>query len=143
MPTEPLDIRWQQRLANYQRALAQLTDALALRTRRPLSQLEQQGLIKAFEFTQELGWNVMKDYFEYQGNYSLTGSRDAIREAFKRGLVQDGDGWMDTIKSRNRSAHTYDEATAQQLVELIAQRYGPLFIAFASQMEALRHDPDE
>lgn len=143
MPTEPLDIRWQQRLANYQRALAQLTDALALRTRRPLSQLEQQGLIKAFEFTQELGWNVMKDYFEYQGNYSLTGSRDAIREAFKRGLVQDGDGWMDTIKSRNRSAHTYDEATAQQLVKLIAERYGPLFIAFASQMEALRHDPDE
>lgn len=143
MPIEPLDIRWQQRLANYQRALAQLTDALALRTRRPLSQLEQQGLIKAFEFTQELGWNVMKDYFEYQGNYSLTGSRDAIREAFKRGLVQDGDGWMDTIKSRNRSAHTYDEATAQQLVELIAQRYGPLFIAFASHMEALRHDPDE
>jgi hypothetical protein len=57
--------------------------------------------------------------------------------------VQDGDGWMDTIKSRNRSAHIYDEATAQQLVELIAQRYGPLFIAFASQMEALRHDPDE
>lgn len=139
MSTQNPDIRWQQRLANYQRALVQLNEAVALRTQRTLSQLEQQGLIKAFEFTQELGWNVMKDYFEYQGNYTLTGSRDAIREAFKRGLVLDGDGWMNTIKSRNRSAHTYDEATALQLAELIALSYLPLFNAFASHMEALRH----
>lgn len=75
------DIRWQQRLNNYLRALAQLEEAVQLRNQRPLSRLEQQGLIKAFEFTQELGWNVMKDYFEYQGNPTLTGSRDAIREA--------------------------------------------------------------
>lgn len=139
MSTENPDIRWQQRFTNYQRALAQLSEAIALREQRPLSRLEQQGLIKAFEFTQELAWNVMKDYFEYQGNYTLTGSRDAIREAFKRELVQDGDGWMDTIKSRNRSSHTYDETTALQLAELIAQRYFPLFNAFAIHMEALRH----
>lgn len=140
MPLQTPDIRWQQRLASYQRALAQLNDAVTLRVQRPLSQLEQQGLIKAFEFTQELGWNVMKDYFEYQGNFGLTGSRDAIREAFKRGLITDGEGWMDTIKSRNRSAYTYDNATARQLAELIAQRYFPLFNAFARHMEALRHD---
>jgi nucleotidyltransferase substrate binding protein (TIGR01987 family) len=133
-------IRWQQRFNNYLRALEQLTDAVNLLNQRPLSKLEQQGLIKAFEFTQELGWNVMKDYFEYQGNYTLTGSRDAIREAFKRGLVQDGEGWMDTIKSRNRSAHTYDEATALQLIDLIAQHYLALFTDFSCRMEALRHD---
>jgi nucleotidyltransferase substrate binding protein (TIGR01987 family) len=137
------DIRWQQRLANYVRALEQLTEAVDLRAQRPLSKLEQQGLIKAFEFTQELGWNVMKDYFEYQGNYTLTGSRDAIREAFKRGLIQDGDGWMDTIKGRNRSAHTYDEAAAQQLVDIIVSRYHALFVAFARHMETLvRAEPD-
>ncbi len=138
-PVDSPDIRWQQRLANYNRALLQLNEAVALHHQRVLSKLEQQGLIKAFEFTQELGWNVMKDYFEYQGNSTLTGSRDAIREAFKRGLVQDGEGWMDTIKSRNRSAHTYDEATAHQLVELIVNRYESIFVSFASRMEALRH----
>lgn len=140
MNTTNPDIRWKQRFANYQRALAQLNDAVTLRAQRPLSQLELQGLIKAFESTQELSWSVMKDYFEYQGNYTLTGSRDAIREAFKRGLVRDGEAWMDTIKSRNRSAHTYDESTALQLGELIAQRYFPLFQTFAQHMEALSHD---
>ncbi len=132
------DIRWLQRFANYGRAFAQLDEAVALQQQRPLSKLEQQGLIKAFEFTHELAWNVMKDYFEYQGNFTLTGSRDAIREAFKRGLIQDGEAWMETIKSRNRSAHTYDEATAQQLIALIVERYRPLFQLFARRMEILR-----
>ena len=132
------DIRWQQRLANDQRALAQLQDAVTLRSQRPLSTLEQQGLIKAFELTQELGWNVMKDYFEYQGNPTLTGSRDAIREAFKRGLIEDGEGWMDTIKSRNQSAHLDDEARANQLVERVADLYLSLFLTFAARMRQLQ-----
>lgn len=128
------DIRWKQRFANYQRALTQLSDAVLLSQQRHLSKLEQQGLIQAFEFTQELAWQVMKDYFEYQGNSSLTGSRDAIREAFRVGLVVDGDGWMDTIKSRNRSSHTYDESTANALAELITARYINLFQTFQQRM---------
>ncbi|WP_026199132.1 nucleotidyltransferase substrate binding protein [Lamprocystis purpurea] len=131
------DIRWQQRFANYRRAFQQLREAVDLAKERPLSRLEQQGLIKAFEFTQELAWNVMKDYFEYQGATDITGSRDAIREAFRRGLVSDGDTWMDTIKSRNRSSHTYDENTAKQLIEIITTRYMAVFGAFLTRMEAL------
>lgn len=141
--TPPLpDIRWQQRLQNYQRAYLQLADAIALRRQRPLSSLEQQGLIKAFEFTQELSWYVMKDYFEYQGNFAITGSRDAIREAFLRGLIQDGESWMDTIKSRNRSTHTYDERTADQLVQVIADRYLTLFTDFNTRMATLARDAE-
>lgn len=135
-PSDP-DIRWQQRFANYQRALQQLADAVALSRERALSRLEQQGLIQAFEFTQELAWQVMKDYFEFQGNPSLTGSRDAIREAFRVGLVENGEGWMDTIKSRNRSSHTYDENTANALAALITDRYLTLFIAFQQRMQSM------
>ena len=59
---EELDIRWQQRLANYARALEQLGSAVATSKQRPLSELEKQGLIQVFEFTHELAWNVMKDF---------------------------------------------------------------------------------
>ena len=68
----------------------------------------------------------------------LTGSRDAIREAFKRGLIEDGEGWMDTIRSRNQSAHLYDEARAMQLVERIAGHYLGLFLSFAARMQELK-----
>ncbi|HBN09041.1 MAG TPA: nucleotidyltransferase [Cyanobacteria bacterium UBA8530] len=132
------DIRWWQRFNNYLRAFAQLEDACKLGQQRPLSELEKQGLIQAFEFTHELAWNVMKDYFEYQGNSSITGSRDATREAFNRGLLQDGEGWMGMIKSRNQSSHTYNRATADEIVTRTIEVYFPLFRAFRDKMTSLQ-----
>jgi nucleotidyltransferase substrate binding protein (TIGR01987 family) len=134
------DIRWQQRLANYRRALAQLKKAVDLSQTRDLSELEQQGLIQAFEFTHELAWKVMKDYFVYQGNLLITGSRDAVREAFAVQLIADGQGWMDMIKSRNQSSHTYNPETADAVVKDVVERYFGLFESFAKHMESLARE---
>ena len=134
------DIRWQQRLDNYTRALGQLRSAVALSGERSLSELEQQGMIQAFVFTHELAWNVMKDYFFYQGASQITGSRDATRQAFSAGLIIDGEGWMEMIQSRNQSSHTYNRATAVALVERITQNYARLFDAFREKMESLLSD---
>jgi nucleotidyltransferase substrate binding protein (TIGR01987 family) len=131
------DIRWHQRLDNYRRALAQLQKAVDLSKTRDLSELEQQGLIQAFEFTHELAWKVMKDYFVYQGDTSITGSRDATRAAFAVDLIGDGQGWMDMIKSRNQSSHTYNLKTAEAIVKDIVERYAALFESFALHMESL------
>jgi len=121
------DIRWKQRFDNFQRALHQLTLAMDLKALRPLSELEQQGLIQAFEFTHELAWNVLKDYLEMEGIQGLVGSRSTAREAFKRGLVLDGEVWMDMIEKRNLSSHTYNLTVAHVLATSIAERYYPAF----------------
>lgn len=135
-------IRWHQRLSNYLRALEQFNAAIAVAHSRPLSQLEQQGLIQAFEFTHELAWNVMKDYFTFQGNTSITGSRDAIREAFARGIIEDGESWMETISSRNKTTHTYNQAVADEIVSHIINRYDDLFQTFAHRMVAESRYPN-
>jgi nucleotidyltransferase substrate binding protein (TIGR01987 family) len=132
------DIRWQQRLSNYSKALDQLGRAVEISTRRPLSELEQQGLIQAFEFTHELAWNVMKDYFVYQGNPGITGSRDATREAFQRGLIVDGEGWMEMIVSRNQTSHTYQQKVADEIAGHITGRYFQLFRDFLQKMNSLK-----
>ena len=121
------DIRWKQRFENFQRALKQLSFAMDLKAQRPLSDLEQQGLIQGFEFTHELAWNVLKDYLEMEGIQGLIGSRSTAREAFKRGLVMDGEAWMDMIEKRNLSSHTYNQTVALTIVEAIAERYYPAF----------------
>ena len=121
------DIRWKQRFENFQRAFKQLSLAMDLKAQRPLSDLEQQGLIHGFEFTHELAWNVLKDYLEMEGIQGLIGSRSTAREAFKRGLVMDGEAWMDMIEKRNLSSHTYNPTVALTLVESIAERYYPAF----------------
>lgn len=127
------DIRWKQRFENYLKALGQLQKFIA---KGNLNELEEQGLIQAFEFTHELAWNVMKDYFEYQGNTTITGSRDATREAFQKGLIQDGAQWMEMIKSRNQSTHTYNESTANEIRDRILNYYYDLFVSFKDKMEA-------
>ena len=131
------DIRWQQRFDNFQNALEELTEAVDLYRERPLSKLEKQGLVKAFEFTHELAWNVMKDYFEYQGKISIMGSRDATREAFNRGMITDGENWMEMIKSRNKSSHTYNQETADELVEDTVNIFHGLFLQLENKLMEL------
>jgi nucleotidyltransferase substrate binding protein (TIGR01987 family) len=134
------DIRWQQRCSNFQRAFASLAAAVGLARTRPLSDLEKQGLIQAFEFTHELAWNVMRDYFVYQGNTAITGSRDAVREAFSKGLLDDGEGWMEMLQSRNLTSHTYNQAVADEIVARIIGSYFMLFEVFLARMTNLAQD---
>jgi nucleotidyltransferase substrate binding protein (TIGR01987 family) len=131
------DIRWQQRFQNYLKAFALLEEAVKTFHKKGLNDLETQGLIQRFEFTHELAWNVLKDYFEYQGNTSITGSRDATREAFNKGLIENGGEWMEMIKSRNQSSHTYNAAIAEELKDKIIHSYYQLFVLFKNKMDTL------
>ncbi|TDQ18302.1 nucleotidyltransferase substrate binding protein (TIGR01987 family) [Algoriphagus boseongensis] len=132
------DIRWHQRLSHFSKALIQLEEGVTLSASRKLSSLEEQGLIQAFEFTHELAWNVLKDYFTYQGNPTITGSRDASREAFRRGLIKDGEGWMEMIKSRNQSSHTYNEEIASEITDKIKSTYFSLFKDLENKLMAIK-----
>lgn len=136
------DIRWHQRLSNYQKALTQLNNGIKTFSERKLNDLERQGLIQSFEFTHELAWNVMKDFFYYQGNFEIRGSRDATREAMKFGLIGNGERWMDMIISRNKTTHTYNEETAKKIVEAISDRYVELFNDFNKKMISIKTKDD-
>lgn len=130
------DIRWQQRFDNFNRALEQLTQAVELSRQRTLSDLEKQGLIQGFEFVHELAWNVLKNYLEYEGIQGIVGSRGAVREAFKSGLIEDGELWMDMIEKRNLSSHTYNKGIAEALVRDILDGYYPAFVELHRTMQA-------
>jgi nucleotidyltransferase substrate binding protein (TIGR01987 family) len=135
------DVRWKQRFQNFCAAFSQLENAVQQSHIRTLSDLENQGLIQAFEFTHELAWNTLRDYFIDQGSNDLiTGSRDASREAFNKGLIEDGDTWMEMIKSRNLTSHTYNLKVSQEIVQKIKSQYYPAFIQFRDRMtERLSH----
>jgi nucleotidyltransferase substrate binding protein (TIGR01987 family) len=128
------DIRWQQRFKNYQKALRQLERFLK---ETDLNELEQQGLIQAFEYTYELSWNVIKDYLIFQGITDITGSRDAFRMAFNRGLIEDGQVWMSMIESRVKSSHTYNEEIAKEILKEVREKYFDLFMKLETKLKTL------
>ena len=144
------ELRWQQRFNNFSKALNKLTEAVEFvqnkladhdidiedeKSENILYKIVRDGLIQRFQYTHELAWNVIKDYFEYQGNTSIKGSRDAIREAFTTGLIDDGEVWMDTIRSRVQTVHAYDENTASEIAEKVMKTYFPVFVDFKNKME--------
>lgn len=133
------DIRWQQRFNNFELALADLKNDMQIVRTRPFSTLEAKGLIKTFEFTYELAWNCMKDIAINQGITDILGSKDAIRFAFKAGLIQDGELWMSMVDSRIKTAHTYHRELANNIAQRIVTYYYPEFLLFQKTLTALKN----
>ena len=131
------DVRWRQRLQSFRKAFGQLSKAAATSAQRRLSELEQQGLIKAFECTHELAWNTLKDFLESRGTTNLYGSRDATREGFAKGLIEDGEAWMAMIQSRNRTSHTYNQDTVDEIANAILSGYVKEFEQFLKKFTEL------
>jgi nucleotidyltransferase substrate binding protein (TIGR01987 family) len=129
----PLDTGY----THFTQAFEQLKDAVELADQRDLSELEEQGMIQAFEYTHELAWNTLKDFLEHQGLQNLYGSKDSSREAFKKGLIKNGEVWMDMIKSRNLSSHTYNRDIAEKIVYAIRKNYCHEFQELISTLKPL------
>lgn len=128
------DVRWRQRLQSYCQSLENLQEVYERRTQHPLDRVELQAFVKSFELCYETGWNLMKDWFSYQGVSGISGSRDAIRQAFAAGLITNGEDWMDMIRNRIRTAHTYNESVAREVETLIADRFYPVLQDFRDEM---------
>lgn len=140
--TENNDIRWMQRLSNYDKAVARLQNAASIIANErhfdnDTGDLLKEGLIKRFEYTQELAWKVMKDYEEYQGYTDVQGSRDAIRKALQIGIIEDA-AWMNTISSRNLTSHCYDEEEFNMVFNKIIYDYIPIFVKFSERMNVIK-----
>ena len=129
------DIRWIQRFKHFSKALGQLRKFIA---KGNLNELEEQGVIQAFEYTYELAWNTLKDYLGEQGETDIFGSRDALRLAFQRGLIEDGETWMDMLVSRTLTSHTYNEEIARQIATAVFERYFPQFVKLHDTMQRLK-----
>ena len=70
------------------------------------------------------------------GITGLIGSRDASRSAFKNELITDGEAWMDMIKARNQTSHTYNLDVANDVAHAILTRFYPAFVALRQTLSA-------
>ena len=132
------EVRWIQRANSFGRAFNRLKAAVTLAEQRELSDLEAQGVIQGFEYTHELAWKTLKDFLEAQGTMNLYGSRDTTRAAFRNGLIENGEVWMDMVDKRNLTSHTYDEETAAQVVAAICTTYFAEFEGLLARLQQLK-----
>ena len=126
------DIRWQQRFVHFQKAFRLLEQTMTIE--HP-SDAERAGLIQFFEMSFELAWKVLKDYLEAEG-FTVESPRDAIKQAFQAGLLEDGHVWMEALKDRNLTVHTYEEKIALAVEEKIRNSYFPALLILLRQFES-------
>ncbi|MFS6818390.1 nucleotidyltransferase substrate binding protein [Synechococcus lacustris Tous-12m] len=123
--TPPTEIRWQQRLASFERALSLLREAM-LNGPAALNQLEKEGVIQRFEYCFELGWKTSKDYMEANGFvFAVVMPRQVLKEAYAAKIIADGEAWIAMLDHRNLLSHTYSPVVFEQAVDAIQERYLP------------------
>ena len=130
------EIRWQQRLENFGKALSQLEAAC---DKEEYSDLERAGLVQMFEFSFELGWKTLKDLLFYEG-YDEKTPRKVIRKSFEMEYISEDDSevFLDALGKRNLLSHTYEEETALEAESLIKEQYCPLLRRIYDTLESKR-----
>ena len=74
-----------------------------------LNEMEEQGLIKDFEYTYELSWKTLQDLLKEKGYIGIIGPRPVIEQSYRDGYISNGKAWAQMHQSRNLTSHTYDE----------------------------------
>lgn len=119
-----MKLRWQERFEFYQKAVQSLKTALQRFDK--LSDLEQDGAVQRFEFTFELAWKTLQDYFTETGYLDAKGPRNVLKKATEDNLINDGYSWIQMLENRNELNHTYDEVKSRQILDRVVQDYLPL-----------------
>ena len=116
--------RFIQRKTEFSNAYERLKEAL----NEEESEIVIDGALHRFEFTFELAWKSLKAYLEYMGLTEKTGSpREIIQQAFKQGIIEDGESWINMMLSRNTLSHLYDEKASRDVFTRIKKEYIKLF----------------
>ena len=132
MDNNTKDIRWHQRFNSFNKAFDQLERFVA---KEELNEMEEQGLIKAFEYTYELSWKTLQDMLKDKGYSDVLGPRPVIEQSFQDGYITKGKEWLRMHASRNLTSHTYDKTTAEEIIKAIRNDYFDLFRELQARLE--------
>ena len=124
--TNVVDVRWQQRFENFQKAILLLKEALSLDISK-FSLLEKEGIIQRFEYTFELAWKVLKDKMENDGLVlEQISPKYVVKQAYASKYIKDIETWLKMIDDRNLMSHTYDFETFEEVIYTIQKVYLPM-----------------
>ncbi|MFI3301228.1 MAG: HI0074 family nucleotidyltransferase substrate-binding subunit [Candidatus Gastranaerophilales bacterium] len=117
-----MNIRWCQRFQNYKKAQVNLVEMIGLYRSKKDIKAYKLALIQAFEMSVELAWKVLKDYLNYL-QFNVQAPRDAVKQAFSIGLIDNGLVFISMIEDRNAISHVSDEVKADEIVKKIDEIY--------------------
>jgi len=116
-------------LSDLKKAVNKLKEAISL----PASEINRDATIKRFEFCFELCWKLMQAILQENG-IEAYGPKGSIREAAKLGLIDNPKIWLEFLKARNLTSHTYEENVAEKVYNKV-KRFNKIAEVFTKNAE--------
>lgn len=120
---------------NFKAALKNLKDIYEYQE--PYGNVEIAGMVGLYEICFEQAWKAIKEVLESQGfSDGATGSpRTILKTAYKAGMIDDENVWLDALVSRNNVAHAYNEAIAKDIINQTKNKYYDMFVQLSKTIE--------
>ena len=83
------------------------------------TEIEQAGVVQAFEFCFELSWKTIKKVLAKEG-IVVNSPRESFREAGRNELIENVRLWLDFIIIRNKTVHTYNELVLKEIIDIVS-----------------------
>ena len=103
-------------------ALDRFGEALA---HRDPDEIVMDGTIQRFEFTFELFWKTLRRFLQREG-IDTASPKNTLRHAYRRGLLEREQPWLDMLEDRNRSSHVYNAEMARAIFGRLPSHYHEL-----------------
>jgi len=114
----------------YKKALDRLGEVLSVAK----SDITRDSAIQRFEFSHDLSWKLIKVILEEKKGILCFSPKDCFREAFRQGIIDYDDLWLELVDMRNLTVHTYQEKIAEEIYQILPQAL-KLFRQLASKIE--------
>lgn len=125
------DDRWVYSFVKFNKVYKKLDLFLEKKT---FTEIEEQGVIKAFEYTFDFAWKTLQNLLKTFEFSSVSELKELIEKSCELGYISDYTGWRKMADARNITQFTYDELNAEALVEDIRNTY---FLLFQNLRESL------
>lgn len=97
--------------------------------------IKRDAVIKRFEFTYELLWKTYKKIARAQ-KLEYFSPKACFQFAFKSGLIEDEQLFLEIIDARNQTTHVYSEDEAKKIYNLIKEKVISAFESAEKKLEA-------
>lgn len=120
---------------NFKSALNNLKDIYVYQE--PYGNVEIAGMVALYEICFEQAWKAMKEILENYGySEGATGSpRTILKTAYKAGMINNEELWLEALVSRNNVAHAYNEAIAKDIIDQTKNKYYDMFMELEQTIE--------
>lgn len=125
---------------NFCKALANLKVGSQLSE--PYTVVEQTGIVGLFEICFEQSWKLMKELLEEHGRFEerIGSPKAIIKIAYQCGMINDCEGWLELLESRNILAHIYSDEQALYVIRKLKTDYIALFETLKNEIDSRWRD---